>query len=132
MKVEKIAIVVGLLVCLLAAWIYTEKKGAKAVRPPAGVTNLIAFLEARPQSAEIRKFVHNEKVHLEVIGEPFQSALSVPSGPPAYIFNESGALVDWCRDLGDQPSFVAKWGGFSNATPISVEEAKQLVKANER
>jgi len=129
---KKIAIVAVLLLCLLGAWIYSEKKGAQAVRPPAGGTNLVAFLEARPQPNQIRSFVHNEKVHVEVIGKPTISPLSVPSGSPAYIFDETGALVDWSRDLGDNPSFVRKWGGFSNATPISAEEAKQLVKAHER
>lgn len=129
---KKIAIVAALLVCLLAAWIYSEKKSAKAVRPPVGVTNLVAFLEARPQPSKIRKFVHNGKMHVEVVGKPDTSPLSLPSGSPAYIFDETGALVDWTSDLGDAPAFVSKWGGLSNATFISVEEAKQLVKAPER
>ncbi len=130
--IKKIAIVGALAVCLLATWVCFEKKSANAVRPPAGATNLVAFLAARPQLAGIRKFTYNEKPHLEVIGRPHQSALSVPSGPPVYVFDETGALVDWSRDSGDQPSFTAKWGGFSNATPISVEDARQLVKARER
>lgn len=125
---KKIAIVSIILVCLLAAWICSEMTNSKAVRPPAGATNLIAFLEARPQFRGIHKFEHNQKMYLEVIGEPSQSALSLPSGSPAYIFDGYGALVDWCRDLGDQPSFARKWGGFSNAVLINPEEARQLVK----
>ena len=128
--IKNIAIIGVVVVCLLAAWIHSEQKRAEAVNPATGATNFVAFLAARPQFTEIRKFTFNEKAHLEIIGRPYISALSVPSGPPVYIFNESGALVDWCRDIGDQPSFVAKWGGFSNATPVSVEEAKQLVKAH--
>jgi hypothetical protein len=127
---NKVAILAALFACLLGVWIYSEKKGARAVRPPEGSTNLVAFLEARPPS-QIRKFIHEGNAYIEVIGKPVTSLLSLPSGPPAYIFNENGALVDWSRDIGDDPSFVSRWGGFSNATSISIEEAKQLVKARE-
>lgn len=126
--IKNIVSVAALLVCLVAVWIYAENKSAKALRPPAGGTNLVAFLEERPQVNQIRRFVHNGKLHVEVIGKASVSALSLPSGSPAYIFDETGALVDWCRDLGDNPSFVKKWGGFTNANQISAEEAKQLVK----
>lgn len=128
---KNVAIVAAVLACLLGVWIYSEKKGASAVRPPEGATNLVAFLEARPQPRQIRKFIHDGKTYIEVIGKPVTSLLSLPSGPPAYIFNENGALVDWSRDVGDNPLFANKWGGFSNATSLSVEEAKQLVRAHE-
>jgi hypothetical protein len=121
-------IVAASLVCIVAAWIYAENKSANAVRPPKGVTNLVAFLQERPQVNQIRKFVHNGKLHVEVIGKASLSALTLPSGSPAYIFDETGALVDWCGDLGDNSSFVKKWGGFTNASQLSAEEAKQLVK----
>lgn len=129
---KKLVIVAALLACLLAAWIYAEKKSVTAVRPSSAATNLVAFLQTQPQPNQIRSFVHSGKVHVQVIGKPSISPLSMPSGSPAYIFDETGALVDWCRDLGDQPSFAKKWSSFSNATPISAEEAKQLVKPRER
>ena len=129
---KKIAIATSVFVCLLAVWIHDEKKAANAVRPPAGGTNLIEFLNAQPRLNQIRSFVYNGKVHVLVIGKPSLSLLSMPSGSPAYIFDEGGAFLEWCRDLGDEPSFVRKWGGFSNAIPISVEQAKQLVKMNGR
>jgi len=130
--VKIIAIVAALALCLLVAAVYTEKKNADKLSPPVGVTNLVAFLEARPQPTKIRKFVQNGKVHVEVIGKPIISPLSLPSGPPAYVFDDTGALVDWTSDRGDTPRFVKKWGSFSNATFISVDEAKALVKAHER
>ena len=130
---KNVFISVAVVVCLIAAWIYTETKGARAVRPPQGVTNLVAFLDLQhPKPSKIRRFVQNGKVHLEVIGERFSSPLSLPSGPPAYIFDDTGALVDWTGDRGDAPSFVSKWGSLSNAVFISVEEAKQAVNTPNR
>ena len=124
---RKAAILIVPLVCLLALWLYTEKRDADAVRPSGGGTNLAGFLAARPQPVKIRKFMHSGKVHFEVVGKRPSSALSLPSGPPAYIFDETGTLVDWTADLGDSPSFVSKWGSGSNATFITAAEAKQLV-----
>jgi hypothetical protein len=124
---KKAAVVVIPFLGLLVAWLYTEKRAAEAVRPPAGGTNLSGFLRARPQPVRIRKLVHNGKVHVEVVGKPYSSPLSLPSGSPAYIFDETGALVDWTADLGDAPSFVKKWGSLTNRNSITVEEATRLV-----
>lgn len=127
---KKITLVsAALLVCLVAVWVHSEVKLARAVRPPEGVTNLVAFLELRPQVIEVRKFHQDSKLYIEVVARVDAPLLALPSGPPAYVFDESGALVDWCGDLGDSPSFEhVKWAGINNASVISREEAKQLVK----
>ncbi len=31
------------------------------------------------------------------------------SGPPVYVVNEEGILVDWTSDSGESPSFNAQW-----------------------
>jgi hypothetical protein len=33
-----------------------------------------------------------------------------PSGPPAYLFDGSGRLVDWTPDVGDGAAFRQTWG----------------------
>ncbi len=127
--VKKSIISLVVVVCIFfCAWaIYSEKRSRETVQPPPGATNLTGFLQLR-EPATIRKFVFNGKVHLEVIGKPVViPPLSVPSGPPVYIFDEKGVFVDWAADVGDAPSFVRKWGGFSNATPVTTEAAKELV-----
>jgi hypothetical protein len=125
---KNIGIIAAVIACLLAALISAQRKSADAVRPPAGATNLLAFLEVRPLTNQIRRFVFNGKAYLEVIGKVHLSTLAPRSGPPVYIFDETGAFVDWCGDIGDNNVFVKKWGGFSNATNVSVDEAKQLLK----
>src|SRR4051794_20209784 len=125
---KRLIIFVAVIVFMIAAWVCAGKKKAKTGFPPAGGKKLIGFLEARPPTESVCKFVHNGTGYVQVIGKPNVSPLSLPSGPPVYIFDETGVLVDWSRDIGDSPSFTRKWGGFSNATPISVEEAKRLLK----
>lgn len=126
--IKKVAIVVVVSILVVSWWIIGEKKAAKSVNPPVAVTNLIAFLEARPEVHSVRTFMHEGKLYIQVIGKTPVSLLNLPSGPPTYIFDKTGALVDWCRDLGDHPSFVRKWGGFRNATTIDREQAKKLVR----
>ena len=101
----------------------------QAVVPPVNATNLVVFLEHRPEVAKIRRFDRDGKPYLEVFLPLPRSVLSLPSGPPTYIFDEvSGALVDWTADRGDSPTFVNKWGSLSNAAYISVDEARILAK----
>lgn len=45
-----------------------------------------------------------------VIGTFDTSLLTLPSGPPAWVFEiENGNLVDFSRDTGDNPTFLARW-----------------------
>lgn len=34
----------------------------------------------------------------------------LPSGPPVYVFDSAGKLLDWSRDIGDDPTFQEQWG----------------------
>jgi hypothetical protein len=35
--------------------------------------------------------------------------MALPSEPAAYVFDNSGKYVDWCRDPDDMPSYWEKW-----------------------
>jgi len=117
--------IAALVLSLVVAKIYIEKK----ISRPVGASDLSMFLEVRPQPSKIRRFVHEEKVYVEVSGRPTISTLSQPSDPLAYIFDDTGKLVEWTYDRCDSPPFVKRWGALSNATFISVKEAKHLVKS---
>lgn len=117
-------------VCLFGAWAYVEKKAMDGVAPASWGTNLMAFLELQPEPKSVRQFLHGKRTYIEVLGNiPKPSLLTLPSGPPAYVFNEFGVLVDWTADRGEDPRFVKKWGGFANGTFITTEQAKELVRA---
>lgn len=124
--IKTICIAVALIAGLVVAWLWSETRAANAVRPPTGATNLAKFIQFKPDPKEVKRFDYRGQVHIAVIGKPKPSLLSLPSGSPVYIFDSSGALVDWSRDIGDAPHFVGKWGSFSNSTVISIEAAKTL------
>ena len=120
-------VVLILFACFCSVFIYSQIKYAGEITPPERDIKFLAFLEVGPKIFEICKFPHDGKVYIKVVGKVEKPLLALPSGPPVYIFDESGILVDWCGDIGDCPSFAEKWSGFSNETPISAEETKQMV-----
>lgn len=60
-------------------------------------------------------------------GSPFQLCcwLALSSGPSAYVFDETGRLVDWTSDMGDDPVFANPWfspGTRDKRRPLSRHE----------
>ena len=45
---------------------------------------------------------------------PDNFRISVPSGPPIFIFDEKGDLCDYSCDIGDDPRFQTKWSSDVN------------------
>lgn len=85
MRVREQITALALFTCLIAAWVYSEKKRATIVRLPPGVTKLIPFLETRAQPHGIYKFTYKDKLHFKVVGDSASVLLSLPSGPPVYV-----------------------------------------------
>jgi len=124
------------LLCVIS--IYDGDKHRKATELSPGTT-LSLYLEKHPNPIAIYKFTVNEKAFVFVIGHypPGDNGLFyLASGPPAYIFDEAGALADWTDDNNEGRPFAPYWksdhskGGVpENATRITVEEASQFVKS---
>lgn len=60
-----------------------------------------------------------------VIG-PLAPAWTLPSGPPCYVFDDAGNLVDWTADVGDSGEFRRRWPISASASPLSTEEASRI------
>ena len=50
----------------------------------------------------------NGKQHLIAYG-PMSSWLLLSSGPSACVFDDTGRLVDWSSDIGDDSQFDERW-----------------------
>jgi hypothetical protein len=136
--IKIIALCLFILALLYALVIYEHNAYLAAVRPSPNTT-LATFFEGQPNPLKVFKFTYQGKEYIYVVGNYAPSSLmNVPSGPPAYIFDDMGKLVDWKPDIAEGKSFAHEWGtnranlfiSPDNSTVISVEEAKRFVMAH--
>jgi|GEM_PF-2565907 len=125
---RKIIIWVVVVVGLFGVWFAGEKKALDAVHPSKYGTNLTAFLEAM-QPQEVRYCEQDGSTYFLVVGKPVTSLFSLPSGPPAYVFDGAGNLVEWCGDLGDNPDFCKRWSKLILGERIRAQDVRAYIEA---
>ena len=113
---------------LFGVWFAWEKKALDAVNPSKYGTNLTAFLEAM-QPQEVRYCEQDGSTYFLVIGKPVVSVFSLPSGPPGYVFDGAGNLVEWCQDLGDNPNFSKRWTKLILGERIRAQDVRAYIEA---
>ncbi len=113
-----------LMLLALAAivWFSLAAVEARRLRPPTSARTLPSFLSVmpRPERFEIRDV--GDRQYLLVVGR-LPATVTLPSGPPEYVFDSSGNLLDWTADSGDDPRFVERRGSHSRGRRISEAEA---------
>jgi len=97
------------------------------LKPPDGVQSLEPFIAAMPAPEYLRVKKEGKKEFLVWTGPTPGHFLIPRSGPPGYVFDESGHLVDWSRDQGDDSGFQKAWG-WLRGDPITLEEARRRFK----
>lgn len=123
------------IIVFLAMIILPEIAYIQIVEPKSDERIITNFLERRGKFASIKKFYSNNEEYYyvkttnEAPGLLFW--LVIPSGPPGFVFDSSGKLVDWAKDTGENRAFHERWGHFSNAIPVTIEEIKALMKTGE-
>ena len=70
-------------------------------------------------------------IYFQLSGFPSSNTprIALPSGRPAYIYDATGTLVDWCRDPGDTPQWHRTWRPISNPSS-DVEPIIQQLQSN--
>ena len=123
-------ILVGVVSCVLAlvVWLILSAREEKHLKPPPSVQSIQDFLQQMPPPTRVQKFSFGGASYYEVWGQSGGS-IRLPSGPPSYIFDAKGRLVDWTYDRGDAGDYLRKWGRFKDAKSISVQEMLQDVAA---
>ena len=122
---KKVIKTILVLLLAFAAYIAVEVICQCRAKPPATVQNLEQYLgwQTGHRRAELQESGGQTFV---VMHGPLASL--VPSGPPVYVFDSTGRLVDWTTDSGDDPRFHEKWFGRNrNAREVSAEDARQRV-----
>ena len=90
-------------------WVGSEFYYARTISPE-GVLTVGDFVKRFGKPRLIRVLERDGKEYYELSGRiPSVVTLSFPSSPPAYVFDEQGRFVTWCRDPGDQPDYRKEW-----------------------
>jgi len=116
-----------LLLLLGAIDLWHHARIDRTLKPPQGVESLEAFAERMPPPQFLRAMKQGKKDFLVWTG-PYPGHFIVPrSGPPGYVFDETGRLVAWSLDQGDDSGFRKVWG-WLQGDPITLEEARRRFK----
>ena len=118
-------------VCLLgipAAWIISEVRWDRVNDPGGKFSTVSGYLAVGRLPREVSKSYKDGHTYFIALG-PLDSWLAVPSGPAGYAFDETGRMVDWSFDTGDDPEFLKRWP--LSGTPSSIEELEQLARKSD-
>jgi hypothetical protein len=93
---------------LIGGCFTTEYISHRRVNPTGRVSTLNEYLAWRPSAEQFAQVDVNGKPHIIAYG-PMSSWLLLSSGPSACVFDDTGRLVDWSSDIGDDSQFDEKW-----------------------
>ena len=106
-----------------ALYVWHLRATHERLAPPEGAKELHAFLLQMPRPDRAYELRVGDARYVELVG-PLPPTFTLPSGPPAYVFDESRQLVDWTADQGDDPGFTSRWhaSGRRELTTIEMTE----------
>ena len=111
------ALAISLVVAaLFAAWVLHLLWWLESVKP--GGQTLAEQLVKMPEPDQRRVFTKGGQEYLALFG-PVEALPRFPSGPPVYIFDSAGRLVDWTPDEGDDEAFHQRWPGAFGGREIT-------------
>jgi hypothetical protein len=96
------------LVLLIAACVALEHFSYQRLNPTGRFSTLGGYLAWRPSSQRFATTDVNGRRCIIAYG-PGRSWLLLSSGPSAYVFDNTGRLVDWSSDIGDDSAFDDRW-----------------------
>ena len=77
--------------------------------PEGKFTNVSEYLAQERPPSYITKVNKQGATFLIAYSSMDDMRLHVPSGPAAYVFDETGKLVQWSKDSGDDSQFSELW-----------------------
>lgn len=90
------------MVLVVLAW-------SSAERLPDGLVDARSYVDIKGRPVGAYRLVVDDAAYVEFIGHRESTVLVPASGPPAFVFDPRGALVDWTADSGDDPGFLDQW-----------------------
>jgi hypothetical protein len=90
------------------------------------------YMQLKAQGVPLQRAVRvsNPANHVVVFGDPTAALWTLSSGPPAYLFDESGQLIDFTLDVGDSTTFQYDYNVYSGAN-VDIQTLDKLFTAPE-
>jgi hypothetical protein len=111
-------------ILLVLAVVFIPTRDVDKVRPPAGADRLKQFAAAMPAPQKVAVVRDGEDL-IVWIGSK-ESLVYLASGPPCYVFDSHGKLVQWAPETGEGGEIDAFCRRAWVAEPIPVAEAIAL------
>lgn len=128
-RAVSILIVVGFLAAVTVVWAVMLSVADRMVSPSQAQHRLRVFFEERNHRMARLSMFHLGEDHYVLVVEKMANLCLLPSGPPCFVFDEDGDLVDWVHDSGDAPSFHQRWGSFEGERELDLDASWRLVEA---
>jgi hypothetical protein len=120
----EILVTVAIIGGLAAYWIGSEIHYARSISPK-GIATARDFYDRFGEPRLIQMVERDGKSFYEFTGQlPSSWSAAVPSSAPAYVFDEQGQFVAWCRDPGDAPSHRRSWP-LQSTNQVQLEAVRQ-------
>lgn len=102
-------------VCSLTA---SEVRWAKLNDPNGKFSNISSYLAHGRLPSRVSKVVNGGKTFYITFSPIDDMWFALPSGPAAYVFDETGKMVHWSSDIGDDTQFQRQWLKSENVSTI--------------
>jgi hypothetical protein len=125
-----------LIVCLLLvgipviAWLGSEVRWARINDPRGKFASASEYLASGRLPSRVTTINSNGSTFV-IAYSPMDYGLAVPSGAAAYVFGESGRMVAWSGDTGDDGGFQRDWP-LGQQEEASIEDLKRIGFQQER
>ena len=85
------------------------------------------FIQSKRPPQKIERIEKEEQQYVFVTGRMTPLwFVTIPSGPPCYVFDSGGTLIDWTKDIGDDSRFVERWPVSLRREVIGADGAREL------
>ena len=113
---------------MIALFVGGEIHHSLAVRPPEKVTDFKSYLEWASEPKELNLLDENGTKILVATGR-IANYCALPSGPPQYVFDTQGKMIDWISDSGEGKNWVPD-NRYKLIQRMRSAEALDWIKAN--
>ncbi|MFA5260652.1 MAG: hypothetical protein WC450_05425, partial [Candidatus Omnitrophota bacterium] len=108
----------------VSAWLVSEFRWDRINSPEQKFSNVNEYLALKRMPDKVVKSRQKSGAYY-IAFSPMDTWFALPSGPAAYVFNDTGILVDWTADSEDDPAFYEQW--LDAARPSTLAEMVKTV-----